>query len=101
MTDTEHWHADIPNEGPRLPGGPAATDVHRDRNVSLTWSKKNIPVYLSTAFFKPITAILSSEKSIAYVYINKEYSSVGCLALRHYKEIPSGACGRTDWDRCN
>jgi len=61
--------------------------------------KNNIQFYLSTAFFKPITAILSSEKAL-HVYINKEYSSVDCLALLHYKEIP-GACGSADWDRCN
>lgn len=54
----EHWHADVPNEGPWPPGALAATDVHRDCKA------KKIPVYLSTAFFKPITAILSSKKAL-------------------------------------
>lgn len=77
-------------------------DVHERRNASLSHlEQENIPAYLGAAFFKPITAILSPEKSLSCVYINKDYSSVGCLVQQHYKEIPSGACGRTDWDRCN
>lgn len=44
----EHWHADVPNEGPWPPGALAATDVHRDCNASFTWSKKKrsgVPQY--------------------------------------------------------
>jgi len=40
LTGREHWHADIPNEGPWPPGALAAMDEHRDCNASFTRSKK-------------------------------------------------------------